>query len=59
MSIEKQRAGNDDRPDDQAGERMDVSRREAFGRFVQYTAPAMLALLASAQTASASTMFSS
>jgi hypothetical protein len=51
MNADNQRDG-DDRPD--ANEEMDVSRREAFGRFAQYTAPVMLALLMSEQTASAS-----
>jgi hypothetical protein len=44
----------DDRFGNQPKEKMDVSRREAFGRFAQYTAPVMLALLMSEQTASAS-----
>jgi endosialidase-like protein len=44
----------DNRPDDQPNEGTDVSRREAIGRFAQYTAPVMLALLTSEQTASAS-----
>lgn len=39
-----------EQPDDKG-----VSRRKAFGRFVGYTAPAMLALLASVEHAAATT----
>jgi hypothetical protein len=53
MSIDNQ-LGRDDRPVDQHEEGTDVSRRQALDRFARYTAPVMLALLASAQTASAS-----
>jgi hypothetical protein len=52
MSTDNQRGGDD--PNDQPKEGIDMSRREAFGHFAQYTAPVMLALLTSAQTASAS-----
>jgi hypothetical protein len=47
-------SGHHDQPADHAEAETDVSRREALGRFARYTAPVMLALLASAQTASAS-----
>jgi hypothetical protein len=53
MSIDN-RLGGDDRRDDQPKEGGDVSRRGAFGRFAQYTAPVMLALLTSEASASTS-----
>ena len=47
--------GLDDRPADQnQSNAADISRRKAFGRFAKYTAPAMLALLLSEQSACAS-----
>ena len=46
MSIDNQHGG-DDRPDDQPKEGTDVSRRKAFGRMAQYTAPAVVAMLLS------------
>jgi hypothetical protein len=48
----------DNRSDDQPKEGTDVSRREAFGRFAQYTAPVMLALLTSEGAANARTSLS-
>jgi hypothetical protein len=42
----------DNRPEVQP-QGTDVSRREAFGRFAQYTAPVMLALLTSEGAANA------
>jgi hypothetical protein len=45
MSSENQHLEN--RLEDQPKDGSDVSRREAFGRFAQYTAPVMLAMLAS------------
>jgi hypothetical protein len=43
----------DNRPEAKPNEGTDVSRREAFGRFAQYTAPVMLALLTSEGAANA------
>ena len=43
----------DNQPED-AKEAMDISRREAFGRFAIYTAPVMLALLTSEAAARSS-----
>ena len=40
--------------DDGAAEQSQPTRREALGRFAQYTAPVMLAMLLSEQAASAS-----
>jgi hypothetical protein len=41
---------------EQTGERIDLERREAVMRFAKYTAPAMLAVLISAQAAPAITL---
>ncbi len=53
MSNDPER-GPDDRPPDQLEEAASIKRREALGRFAQYTAPTMFALLSGTQVASAS-----
>jgi hypothetical protein len=52
MSSDNQHLEN--RSDDQRKGGSDVNRREAFGRFAQYTAPVMLALLTSEPAAAVS-----
>jgi len=53
MSEDRERGSNAG-PGDQAEEIEGAKQREALGRFGKYTAPAILALLLSAQSASAS-----
>jgi hypothetical protein len=54
MSTDNQHASAEEPADQTQSEAKNVSRRKALGRFVGYTAPAMLAMLMSAKAAAAS-----
>lgn len=54
MNADHQNDKNNEALGQEQPEGKSVSRRKAFGRFAGYTAPAMLALLASVEHAAAS-----